>query len=71
MHLWDGDWHMGWMWILWVLLIVVVVAALRGPLGGSPPEPPRESPEQTVKRRYAAGEIDREEYERVLSDLRK
>jgi uncharacterized membrane protein len=30
-----------------------------------------ESPELILKRRYAHGEIDRDEYERRLSDLRK
>ncbi|MBZ0270903.1 SHOCT domain-containing protein [bacterium] len=29
----------------------------------------RETPEQIVKKRYAAGEIDRETYERMISDL--
>ncbi len=28
------------------------------------------SPEQTLKQRYARGEMDKEEYERWLSDLR-
>ena len=31
----------------------------------------QDSPEQILKRRYAAGEIDKEEYDRRLSDLRR
>jgi putative membrane protein len=30
-----------------------------------------ESPEEVLKRRYARGEINKEEYERMLSDLRR
>jgi putative membrane protein len=70
MHWWNGDWHVGWMtvwWLLAVVLIAVVVWVLvraGGTLGGG-----RETPEQILKRRYASGEIDRETYQRMLTDL--
>ena len=68
-----GD-HMGWMWLWWILglglLAVVAWALVRA--GSSSAMPPQEdSPETVLKRRYARGEIDREDYERRLSDLRK
>ena len=50
-----------------VLLIWVVVRAV-GPSG---PGRGEESPETILKRRYARGEVDREEYERRLNDLRR
>ena len=63
---------MGGMGLVWILLLAALVAVVviagqrsrRGELnvGGSA--------EQTLKRRYASGEIDRETYERMLSDLR-
>lgn len=69
----DG-WHMGGMWLWWVLLIVaavvgvwVLVSRAHGRRGGGESG----SPEEELKRRYAKGEIDRETYERMLSDLRK
>lgn len=71
MH-WD-DWHMGgWMGLWWILIIAAIVAVIwfavaASRRGGES----RESPEQALKRRYANGEIDRETYERMLSDLRK
>jgi uncharacterized membrane protein len=59
------------------VVIVGVVFLVRGMGGGAasggsaPPQPGlRESPEDILRRRYAAGEIDREEYEKALSDLR-
>lgn len=73
---WGG--HMGgWMWFGWIgsaLLIVLLVWVLvrtmqqSGPAGNAPP---RDTPEDELKRRYARGEIDRTEYERKLEDLRK
>jgi putative membrane protein len=63
---------MGWMWFFWLIVIVGLVLLVgwvarssRGP-GDSV-----ESPEVILKRRYARGEIDKEEYERTLADLRR
>jgi putative membrane protein len=71
MHAWDWSWHMGWMVLWWfgapLLLALLVWALLRG-RGGS--ERPTEPPEQILKRRYAKGEIDRETYQRILTDLK-
>ena len=47
-----------------VLLVVWLARTGAGPSGG-------ETPERTLKRRYASGEIDREEYLRRLEDLRR
>jgi putative membrane protein len=69
----DHGWHMGWMFLWWVLgfavlawLVGLIVRAGAGPAahGG-------EAPEVILKRRYARGDVDHEEYERRLSDLRK
>ncbi len=78
---WDGGmWGGGWVMFLFstaflvavIVGIVLVVRALSGSGAGgdhqaSPRE--RETPEELVRRRYAAGEIDREEYEQKLRDL--
>lgn len=71
MH-WDGWWPMGGMWIFWLLVLVGLVLLVRWFLvseRGSGEM--RESPEQILKKRYARGDIDKEEYERMLSDLRR
>jgi len=68
---------MGGMWLLWLVVIVAVVLAvmfLARTAGGSggPAAPHRgESAEEILRRRYARGEIDREQYEKMLSDLRR
>ena len=66
----SGDWSI---WIMWLILIVVVVlvAALllrstRGPGTGSGRT---ETPLDVARRRYAQGEISREEFERIKRDL--
>lgn len=70
MHL-DGSGFMGVMWLWWILGvplgIVVIWFFARGPQGGNPRQ---ETPEETLKRRYASGEIDRDEYKRMLDELR-
>jgi len=64
--------------LLTVAVIVATVFLVRG-LRGSPASGTTgagarpvasESPKDIVNRRYAAGEIDREEYEQKLRDLR-
>jgi putative membrane protein len=68
-----GD-HMGWMWLGWVVglgLLMLLVWAIARAAGTSGPMGRDDSPETILKRRYARGEIDRNEYERHLSDLRK
>ena len=73
---WMEGWPMGWMGfggLFFLLLIGVLVWALVrgfGP-GGSPGTPAQRSPEDILKERYARGEIERNEYERRLNDLRK
>jgi putative membrane protein len=65
---------MGWWMALWrilglavLVLIVWAVAKAAGVPGGRADD----SPEQILKRRYARGEIEREEYDRRLTDIRR
>jgi uncharacterized membrane protein len=66
----QGWLNMGWMGILWWVLIAVAIVAVvlalrRGSTGAT------SSPEEELKRRYARGEIDHEQYQRMLEDLRR
>lgn len=71
-------WHMqdvGWGWwlvmsvgmvVFWALVIYGVFWLARSGGGGqAPPEQGRESPEEVLRRRLAAGEINLEEYQRL------
>lgn len=59
--------HMGGMhlvgWLLWIVVVVVLVWVLRAARTDHPPD--RESPQETLRRRLARGEITPEEYERT------
>ena len=74
MHYWYWSYggHMIWMTISWLvgiglfstLIWLLLSACNRGPESSG-------SPEEILSRRYAAGEIDTEEYERRLDELSK
>jgi putative membrane protein len=68
---WNG-WHMGWMWFFWGFVILLLVLLFQRATG-SPrtPSETQSSAEEILKRRYARGEIGKEEYESKLEGLRK
>jgi putative membrane protein len=72
--MWPYMGSMGWWMALWWLfgltfLVLIVWVVTRA--GGGFPGRTDDTPEQILKRRYARGEIQREEYERRLDDLRR
>lgn len=78
----DGAWSTGdWMMLLFAMVFLVavgigIVFLVRGLAAGGTGTGNQaasgryDSPEEILKRRYAAGEIDREDYESRLRDLR-
>jgi len=66
-----GWFGMGWMWIFWLFVIVGGIALVATLARNSANRPTAPGPEEVVKQRYARGEIDRQEYERKLEDLRR
>ncbi|HVT75886.1 MAG TPA: SHOCT domain-containing protein [Acidimicrobiales bacterium] len=72
---WNDGWS-GWTWatmtigmiVFWALVIWAVIAVARS--SNAADGDTRRSPEQILAARFAAGEIDSDEYHRRLEDLR-
>lgn len=72
--MWEYMGPMGWWMALWwvvgIVVLVLLVRVVAGSAGGPSPRG-EDTPEQILKRRYAKGEIGREEYQQRLDDLRR
>lgn len=75
---WGGGWGSGWgvfgflfMVVFWVLIIVGVVFLIRWLVAESRPQPSGggETALDILKKRYARGEIDQQEFEAKKRDL--
>jgi putative membrane protein len=71
-----GGWGMGWiglgvvhMVVFWGVIIFVIVLLVRWLSGGSANQPPAKSAMDILRERYARGEIDQSEYERIRRDI--
>lgn len=77
--MWDGHEGMGWwmlwgsfFWLIFIFGMAFLVAWSAKQWGGSRLEPPpRESAIEIARRRYAAGEITREQFEEIRRDLER
>jgi putative membrane protein len=75
MMYWNGDWN-GWAWfamtlsmvVFWTVVGVSIWLLVRQSRTSVPPASP--SAEEILRRRYAAGELNDEEYTRRLRALR-
>ena len=57
--------------LLLVVLILVLIAAVSAMLSLYLRQQRNKNPKAIAKRRYAKGEIDKDQYERILEDLDK
>lgn len=68
-------WGMGFGWlfmtIFWVLVVLGIVYLVRTLAAKEKSGPAEELPLDILKRRYAKGEISKEEYDRIKDDLLK
>jgi len=77
MHWWGGDFGMGFgggifMILFWVLVILGVVYLIRIVLGsGSETGKTRETAREVLEKRFASGEISKEEFEEAMEVLKR
>ncbi len=79
MHWWGERTWQEWHWLMmlgmavfWIAVIIALALLLRYLLASSRrDERSEESPEDILKRRFARGEIDEDEYRRRLAGLKK
>jgi putative membrane protein len=76
MH-WDHGWGMGWgmgfgwvfMIFFWVLVVLGIVYFIRIVMTGTKKETSGDTALDILKKRYAKGEITKEEFEKIKNDL--
>ncbi len=65
----------GFMWIFWIILFVAIIWAARAAMGSGNSSNSNssnsESPMELLRKRYANGEIDEEEFNRRRKELEK
>ncbi len=70
MHWMNGFWGGGFMMIFWWgLLILGIIALVKWIAGQNTSNKNEDSPLEILKRRYARGEINKEEFESLKKDL--
>lgn len=72
---WGWSWGMGFGWlfmvIFWILVILGIVYLIKFIAGGTKKEEKEETALGIIKKRYARGEITKEEFDRIKDDLMK
>jgi putative membrane protein len=76
MHWGWGDYGMGagsWLFMIlfWALVILGIVYLVKMLVGGGGKSPSRETAEDILKKRFARGELSREEFEKAIQVLRQ
>jgi len=69
--MWGGHWMFGgFMWIFWIAGLIALFFLIKGVVQQkSGDQKPKESALEILKKRYARGEIEREEFEQKRKDL--
>jgi len=60
----------GYMWLFWIIVLIVVVLLIKWIIDStSQKNKNKETPLEILKKRYAKGEIDKEEFEQKKKDI--
>jgi uncharacterized membrane protein len=73
MHEWSSAWYMENVWMLWFILVGVIIFVVWSVIRTWNPSNGlrQETPEQILKRRFASGDIDYQEYQLQRKQLRE
>lgn len=75
--MWNMPWgHMWWGWVFWLVILVVIIWIVvtlvnRGNRQPPPSTESRETALDILKKRYASGELSKEEFEEKKRDLQE
>jgi putative membrane protein len=66
-----NEWWMGWIMMLafWLLVIVGIVVLIRVATGTAARRDGADTPLEILRRRYAAGELSKEQFEQMKRDV--
>ncbi len=70
--MWGDHWMFGgWIWVFWIAVLVGLVFLIKWIVQQSSGTKPRDKEDalEILKKRYAKGEIDKEEFEQKKKDL--
>ncbi len=69
MDMHDGGFYMGGMWLIWLVPIILIIFAVKFFSDQSDQNNKADTPLEILKKRYARGEINKEDFERLKKDL--
>lgn len=69
MDMYDGGFNMGGMWLFWLVPIILIIVAVKFFSDQSGQNNKTDTPLEILKKRYARGEINKDDFECLKKDI--